>query len=182
LTSASILSRTAAGGGADEAYMSISDTVQILSLLVIGLALAASLVQNRQLAKQTIEAARQSGFVGASLQQNAYRMLVDNANTSRTTFLLDHPHLLRWYLSSRGLDFRSHRVNQRILFAMVKLDGHEANYLSYTAGQLNEEMWSAWRGVLERDFSMTEFHLVWPNVKECYAGSFVNYVDETIMT
>jgi hypothetical protein len=160
--------------------MSISDTVQILSLLIIGLALVASIVQNRQMAKQTIEAGRQSTLVGASLQQNAYRMLVDNSNSGRIAFFLDNPHLLRWYLSSRGLASRSHRVNQRILYAVVKLDSHEANYLSYAAGLLNEEMWNAWRRVLEVDFSIAEFRLVWPNVKEFYAGSFVKYVDEKI--
>ena len=161
--------------------MSISDTVQILSLLVIGLALVASILQNRQMAKQTMEAARQSGLVGASLQQNAYRMLVDNANNGRTAFFLNNPQLLRWYLSSRGLATRSHRINQRILYAMVKLDSHEANYLSYADGQLNEEMWIAWRRVLEVDFTMAEFRVAWPNVKEFYARSFVNYVDEKIV-
>lgn len=161
--------------------MSISNTVQILSLLAIGLALVASVVQNRQIAKQTIEAARQSTLVGASLQQNAYRMLLDNASQGRTTFFLNNPHLLRWYLASRGLASRSHRVNQRALYAMVRLDTHEANYLSYGAGQLNEEMWSAWRRVLEADFSMAVFRRVWPNVKQFYAWSFVNYVERTVL-
>ena len=64
---------------------------------------------------------------------------------------------------------------------MVRLDIHEANYLSYGAGQLNEERWSAWRRVLEADFSMAVFRRVWPKVKEFYARSFVNYVNETIV-
>jgi hypothetical protein len=161
--------------------MNISDTVQILSLLVIGLALVASILQNRQMAKQTMEAARQSSLVGASLQQNAYRMLVDNGNNSRIAFFMNNPHLLRWYLSSRGLATRSHRINQRILYTLVKLDGHEANYLSYADGQLNDEIWSAWHRVLEADFSLAEFRLAWPKVKEFYARSFVNYVDKTIV-
>jgi hypothetical protein len=42
-------------------------------------------------------------------------------------------------------------------------------------------MWSAWRRVLEVDFTLAEFRLTWPNVKEFYARSFVNYVDETIV-
>jgi hypothetical protein len=160
--------------------MSISDAVQVLSLLVIGLALVASILQNRQIAKQTLEAARQSSLVGATLQQNAYRMLVDNGSNTRMAFFMNNPQLLRWFLGSRGLATRSHRVNQRILYAMVKLDGHEANYLSYADGQLTEEMWSAWRRVLEVDFTLAEFRLAWPSVKEFYAGSFVTYVDQTI--
>ncbi|HEY3732701.1 MAG TPA: hypothetical protein VGL63_02190 [Streptosporangiaceae bacterium] len=155
--------------------MTIQDWFQTISLLGVALALLLNTRQIREMGSQTRSMLR-------SLEQNAYQQQLRTHSDHRILFFKDDPRLLSWHLGTRGYTLaRSHQRNKRTLYALVKLDEHEANYLSYTGALLPEEVWLAWLEVIRADFGVKEFQDVWHNAKRFYVTSFVKYVDTSIL-
>lgn len=152
--------------------MNIADWIQSLSLLLVAGALIASIFQTRAVAHQ----ARQATI---ALQATTHQSFVHNQNGSRQAFFLDHPELLSWHLSSRGYPATNEAENQRRLYALIKLDIHEYNYLSFREGHFRDDIWTGWKNVMHEDFSrVPEFREIWLVARRLYAPSFVNFIEE----
>lgn len=153
--------------------MQASDWIQTVAAALVFLALILNVLQLRHVANQ-------SAALRRSLEQAAYGSLVDKHVESRTAYFLNDPELLAWHLSTRGYKSTSAERNKRRLYVLVKLEAHENNFLSYVAGLLNDEVWAAWRTVMEHDFAIDEYQEVWPVAKKFYAASFATFVDNEI--
>jgi hypothetical protein len=109
--------------------MKPGDTLQVVAQATVVLTLALALVQTRAIARQTNEVARQTKSVAAALQQGAYLASLQHQTELRISFLRDDPRMLRWHLATRGYKTSSRNWNRRILYAIVKFDIHEMNWV-----------------------------------------------------
>ena len=157
-----------------EQQMRPSDWIQIIAAAFVFLALVLNILQLRQ-------ATRQSAAFLRSLEQGAYGALVNkNLETKMTHFLVD-PELLAWFLSTRGYLSTSFEENKRRLYVLVELESHESNFLSHVNGLLADEVWAAWKTVMEHGFATDEYREMWPVARKFYAVSFVTFVDNEIL-
>lgn len=154
--------------------MSTADWIQSIAAILVFAALILNVLQLRQVTGQT-EALRRS------LEQAAYGSTWATHASSRTAYFLQDPELLAWHLSSRGYETSTAEENRRRLYALVKLESHEASYLSHANGLLSSEVWNAWRTVMMEDLSVPEFRSVWGVGKQFYAASFVRFIDSEIL-
>lgn len=155
--------------------MSLSNWLQTVSLLGVAIALLMNARQIREMTSQAHSMLR-------SLEQSAYQQQIRTHADYRALFFKDDARLLSWHLHTRGYTALSHRRNKRSLYVLVKLDEHEANYLSYTGGLLAENVWQAWHEVIKADFGVPEFREVWTNAKRFYVASFAQFIDNEILT
>ena len=155
--------------------LNIADWIQTLSLLLVARALIASIFQTRAVAYQARQATK-------ALQATTHQSFVHNQNGSREAFFLDRPELLSWHLSSRGYPDTNATENLRRLYALNKLDIHEYNYLSFSAGHFRDDIWAGWKNVMQEDLGQPEFREMWPVARRLYAPSFVNFIEENYRT
>lgn len=153
--------------------MNLSEWFQAISLLGVALALLMNARQIRDMASQARSMSR-------SLEQSAYQQQLRSHADYRSLFFKDDARLLSWHLRTRGYTTKSHGWNKRCLYALIKLDEHEANYVSYTEGLLPEGVWAAWYEVMKADFAIYEFRETWHNAKRFYEASFVKFIEELI--
>jgi hypothetical protein len=85
--------------------------------------------------------------------------------------------MLRWHLATRGYTTSSHDRNRRALYAIIKFDVHELNYLSFLEGQVDRQYWFAWLNVLHADLALPEFQATWAAAKRFYRPEFVQFVE-----
>jgi hypothetical protein len=160
--------------------MGIADWLQVISLATVAVALMLNVIQSRHTSKQAVEASRQTGAILASLKHGAYQSFAASQADLRSLFFND-PKMVQWYLASRGYGTRSEEANNRTLYVILRLNSHETTFLSYSAGLLDEDVWSGWLNVIKTDFEVAEFVETWPHAKVFYAQSFATFVDEAIL-
>jgi len=153
--------------------VTVTDWIQAVSAVLVLVALILSILQLRAATEQTL-ALRQS------IEEAAQTSLVGNQSDLRTLYLRDDPALLAWYLSTRGYKCTSPEENKRRIFALVKLESHEASYLRHSKGLLDEEIWTAWKRVIELDFRMPEFREAWADARGLFVNSFMEFIDMII--
>lgn len=162
--------------------MNLTDGLQIISLATVAVALVFNARLYHQAVIQANQTTRQAAASAAMLEQGANQMMVRNHIEIRASFLRDSPELLEWHLATRGYPTSSHSMNQRTLFALIKLETHETTFLSHLAGALSTEVWQSWTRVMEADLSLPEFYDLWPAARQFYVASFVQTVDEIVET
>lgn len=153
--------------------MTLDDHLQLLTLISVILALALSVWHGRVML-------RQSAVMFAELSDHVTDSLMRTHTDQRTTFFLQDPEFLRWHLESRGYRSTTPLEDKERLYALVKLDTHEAIHLRHAKGTIDEPTWRAWRQVLEVDLRVPVFADVWPNGRQFYTASFVVVVDEVL--
>jgi hypothetical protein len=149
----------------------ITDLVQVMSLGAVLCALLVSALQTRILA-------RQNRALSKSLSQGAYGSVARTGIEMREIFFLDDPEMLKWHLRARGLPCTDSQLkNKMYLYVLVKLDAHEGHFLDHKNGLLSDQIWLAWRRVIESDMSVDEFRRAWPAARHFYEETFVDYID-----
>jgi hypothetical protein len=159
--------------------MTFDDAIQIATLASVAIALILSLLQNRQILRQTRELAKQSSMLVETIEYSSYQATVAG-DVSLSNLAAESPELLRWHPAARGYSVGSNAANRKVLFAIVRLNAHEGNFLAHDTGRLNDDIWIPWSRVLETDMTIAEYRAVWPNARNFFAASFVSYVDSVI--
>ncbi len=150
--------------------MAISELVQIITLFFVAGALILSLWQGRQMLRQTMA-------MTGDLFNDVSTTLMETHTDQRTTFFLQDPELLAWYLEVRGYRSTTPFENKQRLYALVKFDTLESIHLGHTKGTIDEPMWQGWLRVLEVDLQVPAFYDVWENGRQFYEASFAELID-----
>jgi hypothetical protein len=145
--------------------LSIEAITQVISSIAIVVALIVNDYQVRQALRQT-----------NVMQHETFGALIESSIDQWSTYLLDRPELLRWFLRTRGYRASTHEENQRRLFALAKLNIHEG-VLQHLLQGVREESWIAWLNVLRADLRVDIYLDVWPNGKRFYDVGFARHVD-----
>lgn len=153
--------------------MSLSDLVQVLSLIFLAGALLVSAWQGRQMLRQSTEMA-------GELFNDVSTSLMQAHTDQRTTFFLSDPELLAWHLASRGYQSTTAFENKQRLYALVKFDTLESIHLRYARGTVDEAIWKGWLRVLNVDLCVPVFAEVWRNARQFYEESFARVVDSIL--
>jgi len=152
-------------------YVDLAAWIQAVSLIFVSAALLLGALQLKEVSKQ-------SKALRESLNQAAYGSMIETATDAWSGYFRDDPELLEWHLSSRGYKTTSPAENKRRLYAIVKFEEHEANFIAHQQGLIREDVWSAWYNVMEADFDIVEFREVWPVAKKFYAIEYTRFVDD----
>jgi hypothetical protein len=160
--------------------VSLTDIFQVISLAVVAIALFLTVWQNRQLAKQTAETARQASFAAAAVRQASYQEATRRGVDFTTAAIGQDPDLLAWFLESRGFLTSSATENRRRLYIWTRIDIHEMVYLERLEGLTPDNVWVGWRRALELDATTIAFAEVWGVVKSHYATDFAAHVDQLL--
>lgn len=150
--------------------VSIGLIVQSVSTLLVLIALLISLSQSRALV-------RQNKTMSTELSDSVYDSLMTAHISLRSTFFKDDPELLAWHLQSRGYRSTTDVDNRKRLYALVKLDLHEAIFLRHHAGAISLPVFEAWTEVLRADVGTPTFVDVWANGHRFYETTFQAHVD-----
>jgi succinate dehydrogenase flavin-adding protein (antitoxin of CptAB toxin-antitoxin module) len=153
--------------------VSLSDTIQLVTLVTIVIALGLTVWQARQMMKQT-------ALMFTEVFDHAYDSLMQAHTQQRMTFFLNDPELLKWHLTSRGYRSTNPLEDKQRLYALVKLEAHESAHLRHLKGTIDDAMWRGWRQVLETDLKVPIFADVWVNGRQFYDASFEAIVDEIL--
>jgi hypothetical protein len=153
--------------------MRVVDWVQVLSLLVVSIALVMSYLQVRHMA-------RQSGIGSSSLRRTSYHALMASQGELAALFLRDDPVLVQWHLETRGFRVGDATEAKRIAFILLRLNMHEGTLLGHRDGVVSVEHWAAWENVIELDLADPAYRNCWPVARKLYARPFVEYVDAVI--
>jgi len=108
--------------------MTFDDAIQIATLASVAIALVLSLLQNRQVLRQTREMTKQSSILVETIEYSSYQATV-TGDVSLSNLAAESPELLRWHLAARGYPVRSNAANRKALFAIVRLNAHEEIFL-----------------------------------------------------
>jgi hypothetical protein len=154
----------------------LADSLQVLGLVAITIALFLNYKQARETGRQANEASKQVDLSTSIVNQEAYRQLTAYGANFNAMLFNASEDLLAWYLSSRNIPVGSHDANLRHLFIFVRMDVHEAVYLSHTSERLDKSAWSAWTKVIEADAATSEFRAVWQAVRHQYMSEFAAFV------
>jgi hypothetical protein len=160
--------------------VNLADLVQTVSLATVATSIVLSALQNRSVAAQTREVARQSTFASAALSQSAHQTIVRHGSGVLANLLTSEPDLLSWFLTSRGIPLASPEENKRRMFMFLRMEVHEANYLAYLDHFLPDEVWLGWERVVRLDVATPEFQTIWGTVGETYSLRFAVFIDELI--
>jgi low affinity Fe/Cu permease len=168
------------------ALMGFDNLIQVATLTTVAIALIISLSQNRQLIRQTREMARQTGEIArqtritvATIELSSYQSMIAGDGTL-AQLAIGSAEMIRWHLAACGYPVGSDFSNKRALFAIMRLNAHEGNFLAHLAGNLNDDIWIPWSRVLKRDLAIPEYRAIWPNARSFFATSFVDYVDSVM--
>jgi hypothetical protein len=153
--------------------VSLSDLIQVLSLLFLAGALLLSARQGRQMI-------RQSAAMAGELFNDVSTSLMQAHTDQRTTIFLDDPELLAWHLASRGYRSTTSLENKQRLYALVKFDTLESIHLRHVRGTVDDAIWSGWLQVLRVDLRVPVFAEVWENGQQFYEQSFARMVDSLL--
>jgi hypothetical protein len=147
--------------------MTLVDWIQFVSGLLVAAALVATVLQLR-------EVSRQSRVFLTALQHNGH---VTGKEDLRITFFREDPELLSWYLRSRGYKTTTPVEDRCRLYILAKLNLHEARFVERQSGLLGGQGWDAWAKVIAADISLPEFQEVWQTAREIHTATFVAFVD-----
>ena len=111
--------------------MSLGDTIQIVTLLTVIIALGLTTWQARQMMKQT-------ALMFTELTDQVGASLIETHVQQRTTFFLNDPELLKWHLTSRGYTSTTPLEDKQRLYALVKLEAHELAYQRHLKGTIDD--------------------------------------------
>lgn len=153
--------------------MSLTDSIQLATLVTVFIALGLTIWQVRQMMKQT-------AVMFTDVFDHVSESLLQAHSDQRMTFFLHDPELLSWHLTSRGYRSTTPLEDKERLYALVKLDTHESIHLRYLKGTIDDSMWQAWRQVLKADLNVPIFADVWVNGRKFYEASFAAIVDEIL--
>jgi hypothetical protein len=153
--------------------MRFADWFQVLSLLVVSIALVLSYLQVRHVAQQ-------SRIGSSSLQRTSYHALMAGQGELAALFLRDSPVLTRWHIETRGFKVGDAEEAKRIAFILLRLNMHEGTLLGHRAGVVSVEHWTAWENVIRLDLADPFYRRCWPVARTLYAQPFVEYVDAVI--
>jgi len=153
--------------------VSLGDIIQVVTLVTVIIALGLTSWQVRQMMKQT-------AVMFTEVFDHAYESLMQAHTQQRMTFFLNDPELLKWHLTSRGYRSTNPLEDKQRLYALVKLEAHEAAYLRHLKGTIDDAMWRGWRQVLQTDLKVPIFADAWVNGRQFYDESFAVIVDEIL--
>ena len=151
--------------------MSLGDTIQLVTLVTVIIALGLTMWQARQMMKQT-------ALMFTELSDHVGDSLVQTHTQQRMTFFLNDPELLSWHLTSRGYASTTPLEDKQRLYALVKLEAHELAHQRHVKGTIDEAMWGEWLQVLKADLKVPVFAEVWVNGRRFYDPSLAAIVDE----
>ena len=151
----------------------MGDTIQIVTLLTVIIALGLTTWQARQMMKQT-------ALMFTELTDQVSASLIETHARQRTAFFLNDPELLKWHLTSRGYTSTNPLEDKQRLYALVKLEAHELAHQRHLKGTINDSMWQEWRQVLKADLKVPIFADVWANGRQFYDPSLAAIVDEIL--
>lgn len=157
--------------------MKLSDTLQIISLLAVVIALLLNYRQARETGRQAQETARQVQISNLALRHESYRQTFTNNGSVKDAILLQNPALLEWYLTTRSIPPGSHDDNLRMLYIYRQLDVHESAFMACTADALPSGAWTAWLEVIRTDIAIAEFESVWLCRRSSYVAEFAALID-----
>ena len=160
--------------------MKLSDTLQIISLGAITVALFLNYKQARHTGRQATETSKQVQLSASIVKQDSYRRLTDYGTTFNAVLLSGNQDLLAWFLASRQIPVSSHDMNLRHMFMFVRMDVHQAVYVSHTSGDLEENAWASWLKVIESDVATAEYRTVWRAVNDHYIVEFATFITALI--
>jgi hypothetical protein len=158
----------------------MSDLLQIVSLAAVVVALLFNYNQTREAANQAKEASRQVIVSTSALKRGAYQELTGYGANFNSVLFTSGPDLVSWFLSSRGIPVSSHEQNLRHMFMFVRMDVHESVFMSRAEQLLADDVWAAWKNVLEADAKTPEFRTVWTVAEKFYAERFAAFVNALI--
>jgi hypothetical protein len=153
--------------------MSLGDTIQLVTLVTVVIALGLTIWQARQMMKQT-------ALMFTELFDHAGASLIEAHTQQRMTFFLNDPELLKWHLTSRGYTSTNPLEDKQRLYALVKLEAHELAHQRHLKGTIDDALWQEWRQVLKADLKVPIFADVWVNGRQFYDGSLAAIVDEIL--
>lgn len=158
--------------------MSVSDVVQVISLLAVSCALLLSFRQNREIAKQTQEATKQAATASSSVRRESYQGMMGHVLDFTYNAMVRDPDLLSWFLASRGFPGVDESERCKYLFLWMRLGMHQSHYFEWAEGLISEEVWLYWRRAVQFDVESPEFEAVWKTVGDTFTGGFVKCIDE----
>ena len=153
--------------------MSLEDTIQLVTLVTLLIALGLTIWQARQMMKQT-------ALMFTELCDHVNDSLMKAHSDQRTTFFLHDSELLSWQLTWGGYPSTTPLEDKERLYALIKLETHESIHLRHLNGAIDTAMWLSWRQVLKIDLKVPIFADVWVNGRKFYEASFVAIVDEIL--
>jgi hypothetical protein len=152
----------------------MSDWVQAASLLLVSLTLLLTLLQLREVTKQ-------SAALAITLQQGSHTAFQAGVVGYLGAWTKDDEDLLAWHLRSRGYSVSDDpALNKPTVYLLYKLEIHELNVLNHGKGVLAPELWDAWLTVMRVDVALPEFQQVWPVAKQYYAKPLADLVDRLL--
>lgn len=130
--------------------------------------------------RQLKESTRQTRNLEETLRCSVYQEIVRSPRELWASFF-DDPELLRWYLTSRGIQAKEDVDNKIALFIILKLDYYENLYLQVKQGNITRDAWSGWEKTMKTDFQEAAFKEIWSKVNSLYASSFRSFVNTELI-
>jgi hypothetical protein len=158
--------------------MSVSNIVQVISLLVVVVALLLSFRQNFITAKQAQEAVRQSTAAASSLHRESVQGMMQHVLDFTYNAMVRDPHLLSWFLASRGFPKVNRNKSNVYLFLWMRLGLHQSHYFEWVGGLITDEVWLYWRNAVQLDVASPGFEAVWQTVRNTFTRGFVECIEE----
>ncbi len=153
--------------------MSLSDIIQVVTVVAVIVALGLTSWQARQMMRQT-------ALMFTEVFDHAGESLLQTPTQQRMTFFLTDPELQQWHLFSPAYRSTGPLEDNQLLYAPVNLEAHEPAYLRHLKETIDDAMWRGWCQVLETDLKVPIFADVWVNGRQFYDASFAAIIDEIL--
>jgi hypothetical protein len=161
--------------------MSASDVVQAASLLAVVVTLIVSMRQNREMVRQTQEAARQSMTTAASLRRESILGMVNHVTDFTYSAMSRDSALLAWFLGARGFPAdATEREQHRYFFLWTRLFLHQSHHVERLEGLIPDDIWEYWLNVIRFDVGSAGFDVVWATVGHTYIPTFRAFIEQLI--